>query len=260
MAITEQRDVTVANHIIRLSDLKGIAHHLEELWREEKDKAFSRLTFQAQCDDNSAFSSSSSDIFLPDSVISRKRVIRVSMSFRSASYDKQVSIDLTHGGTAYANRILVSGDDSRWVNGTVTNLSEMLDAATPQNTFIHRHFVGLSFLLAIGYGHLIMPILNFVFRYLPPSNHTSDPAQRTNLQLAIIYCVYYIALIIMGSTPATFTMAKLKDLWPSIELQIGPEHLNVERLRRTWLGIAFAGGVLPFILSAGYDLFKYLWK
>ena len=260
MAITEQRDVTVTGRIIRLNDLKTIADHLTELWNNQKDKSYSQLSFQAQCDDNSAFSSSSSDIFLPDSIISRKRVLTVKMTFRSGSYDKQASVELTHSGPAYTNRILVSGDDSRWVNGTITNISEIIDAATPQNIFIRRHSAGLTLLLALGYGHLIMPIFNIVVRNLPSSNPTINPSQRSIVQLAIIYCFYYILLISIGFTPATYTMAKLKELWPPIELQIGPEHLNTERTRRTWLGIAFAGGVLPLIISAGYDLFKYLWK
>jgi hypothetical protein len=46
------------------------------------------------------------------------------------------------------------------------------------------------------------------------------------------------------------------ELWPLIELDLGPEHLKIEKRRRARLAIVTAAIVLPILLRVLYDIVK----
>jgi len=60
----------------------------------------------------------------------------------------------------------------------------------------------------------------------------------------------------MGIPWASEVRRWLLNLWPEIELDFGPEHLKVEKLRRLRISIVFSIAIIPIILTIVYDIAK----
>ena len=257
--INEKRKVVIEGRIIRLQDIRTLAYYIEDLAKEDENAKWRRLSFDAVCADDSAFESNSSDIFEEHSAITRKRVETISMSYSSDQYDRRVTVELRHGSYHIASGLTVSGSDSRWVNGVVKHLCEIIDATPPQNQFVSKYRGWILFILSACYGFILMPLLFFVMKYISDSPSEQVDTVWTQAQLIRAYFMYYFLLLFIGFFPASFTVTKLMSLWPPIELQIGPEHTDLEKLRRRWLAAIFITAILPILVSTVYDVVKAMW-
>ena len=139
--IRESRLIKIENRVIVLTDLQKLARIIWEEYAHIKDQdAHARVRFSASCDDESVFDSENINLFSNDSVLSSKRVTSITMSFDS--YEKNANIDLriTHGeSSSYDNRIKISGQDSKWVNGTLKAFGEKVESIKPQNRFFNKY-------------------------------------------------------------------------------------------------------------------------
>jgi hypothetical protein len=66
----------------------------------------------------------------------------------------------------------------------------------------------------------------------------------------------YIVAYLGGFSPALLLIGQLKELWPAVEIQIGPEHTLVEKSRRKWMAVVITLGVLPLLVNLFYDILK----
>ena len=60
----------------------------------------------------------------------------------------------------------------------------------------------------------------------------------------------------MGFFGAFYLRNWLLSLWPTIEFDFGPEHLNIEKSRRNRILVFITFAVIPIVLTLGYDLVK----
>lgn len=269
--IAESRLIHIQDKIISIKDLKKLADFVfKEFKHIKKSDDYANIRFSATCDDKSIFSSEHPSIFDENSRLSTKHVISATITLDSYKPDvKRISIRIEHSSdnlflrSLFDNRIEVEGKNSNWVNGTLKNLEEMIDSFTPQNTFVRRHKVLLSILFALSIGTVISKILLLLVSNVPPS-----PEPPTGLAYLLIqflekypypifsYVIIYIFNLIWGIVPAIYLVSKLQALYPSVELQIGPEHKYIEKTRRQWIINSFLAGILPLILSLLYDIIK----
>lgn len=70
------------------------------------------------------------------------------------------------------------------------------------------------------------------------------------------YVIKYALTWFLGMPWTSVVTNRFKQLWPAMELQIGPEHLLTEKLRRKLLATACVLGVVPLSLAVVYDLSK----
>lgn len=256
--IRESRFASIENKIVTLQDTHRLAQILfDEDTTSKRNGQDSSISFMARCVDNSSFESEDYNIFNTESFLSRKRVLSVSMTFHRYEDNSYINIELHHGNYG-DNSITVRGTESTWVNGMTSKLSEIVDSYKPQNIFVRKHPHILNTILALGYGTVFVWII-----FLIPSNPIKNVPEWIRLlrelfdKAPIIRTLLRYAIgIPIGFFPASLTRIKLLELWPKVEIQVGPEHLLIEKRRRYWLTTIFMTGILPLLLSFIYDLAK----
>jgi hypothetical protein len=199
------------------------------------------------------------------------------MEWRSYGYetkhDKRIQIKISHAissNDSYFNKLEVKGDDSTWVNGVLANLDEYLESVAPQNTTWKIYRPYLSALLSIGIGTIIMFSLLAIVNAVPidvsvetPTNSSSQlgsllvnlaelsPFLGFILKYGIFWFVGSFSSVMLGFSGLS---NRLAELWPSVEIQVGPDHTLIERRRRFFLSQILLLGVLPLLLYLLSDL------
>lgn len=262
--IKESRYSKIENKIITTEDIQNLA---KVIWEEyEKAKSpdkYASVSFTIKCSDKSCFESSDPSIFETDSVLRTKRVDSVSICCHCYN-DSYINVELCNGNIYWGNDITVKGTDSNWVNGISKRLEDISSSFTPQNTFVKDHSIFLNILFAFGYGTIYMSILNVLLSGVEslPENRIPEWAKILRNLFETVPFLREIFEYLLGFTvgifPAVLTTDKLKKLWPSVEIQNGPEHMMIEKRRRKWLAIVFTTCILPLALSLIYDIIKAL--
>lgn len=259
ITIRETRRLTIKGRIITLESVLILAKILERERQNFSDDGGAELTFFASCTDNSTFSSNKIELFEENSPLTRKRVSYITIEFAHYKTKSRIQIGLVHGNGSYGNEVTISGTDSNWVNGILRVIEETIDSFTPQNTFLHQNDRIIRTVFSFGVGLLYLQV---IVRLIPATPIAETPGWDIKLNLALSeiplghYLFKYVLAFLIGLFPSEVLYNKLKSWWPSVELQIGPEHTLTEKQRRKWIANAVIFGVLPLAASLIYDVIK----
>ncbi len=257
--IHESRYIKFRDIILTLVDIKKLAKVVIEEYENRKPLASSAwVRFSITCDDGSRFESKDADFF-DDPIISSKRVMAIKMIY-SASQE-ELKIEISHDASGIPggirdNVVQVEGLDSKWVNSTLKKLGEIIDGFTPQKSFVIQHPKISELLAAINIGIILIGIYSLLIPYSQPSSSLIMPPMLilildTPLKIILIYFIYWMA----GLLPAKILMPKINQLWPIVELQLGPEHKLTEKQRRIQISGFFLLVVVPIILDLAKQIF-----
>ncbi|MBN3039576.1 MAG: hypothetical protein JW867_00440 [Candidatus Omnitrophica bacterium] len=256
--ITESRYSRIRDKIITLDGIYNLAKTVQEEYSQnlEKDK-YQSISFTAICFDDSRYESEDLSLFSKDSILNKKRVESINISYSSSALKLVIDIDLRHGNAAYdyGNSIRVKGGNSVWVNGIIKKLEETVSSFTPQNTFVRKYKVWLNIIFGLSLGWFFLTIYSYILSFIP-FTPKKDTAEWIILLQRICkkYPLVEHALMALLGFPVTINPAisftnKLYSLWPRIEIQIGPEHTFIESRRRRYILGAFVLVALPLLLS-----------
>jgi hypothetical protein len=232
--ILERRELIIGGRILNLANVRALAGLIEgESESFPPDKTHSpSILFTAQCGDGSSFESNDADLFLDDSIVARKRVYSVSMRLSYYPTESRISISIQHAerSTRWSrNYATVEGTDSKWVNGNIKAIEEIIESFAPQYPFVLRHKWLVQSVLALGIGRAYDFLIDFIPpRPGPPPHWVAGLHLYLHAHPLVYYGVPYLFYYAGGYFPALFFYEKLLSLWPSVELQIGPEHSNRE--------------------------------
>jgi hypothetical protein len=259
MKMLESRHSHIKQRVITLSGVRAlgtiIAHEHAEYLKKSKQVS---ISFSAYCDDDSSYESEDISLFSSDSPINQKKVHSIEITLHLFESDSYVKIQITHGDGIHQNSLTIRGSDSNWVNGITKRLEDTIAAFQPQSTWLDDYKYAIDLLFALSFGAIFVHLV-WLFPTDPP---ISTPWWARILRelfqnYPLMFPIFrYVLGIPVGIFPAELLRQKLLELWPSIELQIGPEHTLIEKKRREWLTGAVVLGVLPIILTFIYDLIK----
>lgn len=258
--ITESRNLRINDRIVTIADVRRLASVVIAKCEETRASGKNaHIKFSAICFDDSQFNSKDIELFSDHSVISSKRVSEIIINYISYDANQDISIALSHGGGDYRNYVRISGADSTWVNGTLRMLEDIISGFKPQSRLFTEYKGIIEFVFALSIGLMWIYLIDLI--PIPPLK--GDPPEWT-IKLAsalkgfelLFYFLRYVLAYWVGIWPADYLMAKLKQLWPSIELQIGPEHTFIEKRRRAWLVTTILVGMVPLLTSVVYDILK----
>lgn len=201
------------------------------------------VMYSVDATDNTSFESQSNEIFSEDQVIENRNIKKINMRFYTLDNSKNIEIQIVHSikNENSENFILVSGDYPNWVNGVLSRLTEILNLAEKQPKFKDNSGY-LMFLILVLFN-----VVYFRLFYSFLVNSTSSEI----LKIFFIIGVPLLSLIYLNKLFAYFD-----SLWPTIELQTGPNYLQkpkVNRNKAQWILVTI---ILPLILGLVYDLIK----
>ena len=246
--------------------------------RDAGDRA--NVSFELRCSDKTSYESESLELFREGGVANIKVPISIKMSFSNYEKENYIGLELTHGSfiSAYNplyNNLTVRGNDSTWVNGNFTKVKEAIDSVRPQNIWIVRHQTLFLYVIALCLGVMLYFTTDLATKLFIGQSMEHIPLENRqnwleeNLPNWALYLVVFvnkapwITYVIMWLLAWMFGLCVggpirswFLQLWPEIELDLGPEHLKIEKVRRMRLKIAFVAVVLPIIASLSYDMLK----
>jgi hypothetical protein len=200
------------------------------------------ILFSIDGRDSSSYESQSVEIFDNGQFLDAKPIQKVNMRFTLTDGMKNIEIQIVEaekGGVD--NFISVSGDNPTWVNGVLAQFSEIINSCEMQPKYSAW----------IGWGILGVLLLFEVLTFRLLARTPKDASWQA-----------WIGIIFLFGSPfyAAHVHEKLKGLYPSIELQTGPDYLQQPLQKRItfywWIGSI----IIPLLLAAAYDLAKEVFK
>ena len=255
--IRESRYSKIENRIVTREGVFKLASlvHQEYLSAKQGTKHCS-VSYMVTCSDNSSFESEDPSIFDKESFLISKKVETIEITYHQYETNSYINISLRHGSD-YGNSITVRGTDSTWVNGITKKLEEAVDSFQPQNTFVKKHKWMFNVIFGLSLGAIFIWIIMII-----PSDPPKDQPPAWVMVLRSLFERFpplrlifkYLLGLPVGIFPASLLTEKLIALWPSIEIQVGPDHTLLEKKRRKWILNVVIMGVLPLLLSLIYDI------
>lgn len=257
--IIENRQTVIRRKVLTLESVRAVARVLlaeyEGLAEDEKPKA--QLTFTIRCDDGSSYQSEGIELLADDSVITQKRITNVTLSYFHYPTKSRVEVALRHG--SIEGTITVTGSNRKWVAGMQDALSGLFQSFRPQNNPFEKYSKWIGFAAAMGIGSILVFLISLLSFEPPKEEDRQKYLWLTDALVAFPFLKYVIkySLTWFVGMPWTSSLEnRFSNLWPSIELQIGPEHLQTEKLRRNLLIQFSVLAVVPLLLAVIYDIAK----
>ena len=258
MAVRENRLFIIERKIISLKNIRELASVIWGEYEQAKEgDSTAYILFSVKCFDNSSFEGEDISIFEEDSLITKRRVKSVTIEFR-ASKSKFIKLRLIHGYTTTDEKKEVSdsdmeigGDDIMWVGGISDKLNNIVQALPNQEAFILNHqgklMLGAIAVGIYGFG-LGMDIIDAGKSPAYWSGSTGDIVGKSFAALVFGGLIGFF--IIQGAF-----LNRINEIWPITELQVGPEHMLLEKKKRAFLWQLWTLIVLPIVIAVMLSFF-----
>lgn len=269
----ETKKCHIKDKVFNIDDLKRFAKIFEEqaTLARENDEHHTH-NYELNFSDDTTVESEALDILENDILFNTKRPITVQFSFLNYTLNRRFTLSLNHGDASYGNTIIVSGQEREWINDIFARLTEALNGVIPQESWIKRHPTLLLNIIALGIGtlglFLIFSAADLVLLYTDFTKHIKPPKEggfrytlgqfiRSNLWFC--YTITWAWKLLAGYALGAFEVRRwFLDLWPSIELDLGPEHLKIEKKKRKKIYTVFCLVIIPIIATIIFDIIKFI--
>lgn len=243
--IREKRRLSFSYKRITPEIIRSFSNLIEEevsILKNQNDESY-YVMYSVYANDSTSFESQSNHIFSDNPIVGNRIIRKVNMRFYTLDNSKNIEIQIFHTiqDENSENFILVSGDNTNWVNGILTRLTEIINLAENQPKFKEKS----GFLL-----FLVLILFNIVYFRL----FYSFLVNSTSNEFFHIFFIIGVPILSLIYFNKLFTY--FNNLWPTIELQTGPNYLQKpknDRNRGQWI---FVSIVLPLILALVYDIIK----
>lgn len=182
----------------------------------------------------SKYDTGSDTVFDEGKLLNENKILEVSMNFHTENNGKNIDIYICQSleGTT-KNRIEVGGIDEIWVNGTCVIFEKILEQCEKPPHLISK--VGpISLIFWTISCFLYYRFIDTLSCFPKGSNWTSISLVAGTLLFGLYF--YRIALYI-------------REMFPSVELMTGPEHMNTSYVKRQYLLWIVSQIVIPVALG-----------
>jgi hypothetical protein len=244
----EARVVDVENKIYRLKDIRSLVEILWNEYKSDQENGYDpEFAISIYFEDISLYRSEHIEI-LDEEYILSKKVDKIAAVYRNSDLDRTIDIEITHGDRTKDNRIIVIGKDTNWVNGRLSKVKTVINGITPQISFLNRYRKIIHPIISINIGFLFIKVLNVFI--ITGNNENSELITDNQFALWVIRLPLYYFL---GVVAAEYLYKKAEILWPSVDIQIGPEHtLKSKKLKKIMKFVVLVL-LIPLILQIIYD-------
>ena len=266
MSIKQNRIINLSSRIFMLKDIRAFAVIIfeeyknvsKELNTEVLDENGIFINFLVRCSESKSFKSNDISILDESSIINNYRMRSIEIEFKE-SKNKHIKLKLVNGSIYNKEQNLyytdseieIEGNEYSWVTNIEDKFEGAINNVTPQEDYVKR-FGKLIYLIAFIVGTIafgfIFDLLNKIIgteKYIP---YWKDAIQTKSDFALNVFCASFLGGFIFGSIVSE-KVKKFYDYYPLIELQVGPEHLLIEKIKKNHLRNIIIYIAIPIIVS-----------
>lgn len=229
--------------IFTIKEVIEIAKIFEKIANSAKNKDRNNLTYKVFCEGGTEYGDTNIRIFTDD-LISLERIKQIDIHYYNFSNETDVKISVRNGrlDTFIYNQISVQGPDNTWVNGIHTEIINVIDKSKNQNKFFSDwNFKKSLSLLCIIFTTLMILTVISMGKLLPP---TQEKELLAMISIAVWFSVGVISVNISAKIDKI-----IYEIYPNIEIQMGPNHMLKEKNRRKFLASVLLTLIFPNLIS-----------
>jgi hypothetical protein len=247
-SVVETRTLSFKNIIVSPEGIRAVADILTDaINRQKTPESLIKTSYGINAEGQISFNSTSSDIFNNKGPLESHRISQIGMSAWDFESDSRIEVSFTHGDSGYGNTAKITSPDSMWVSGVTHKLQEAVGKFKKQPDWPRKFIPLLGVLAAVSIGVTVTLIFSLIQKY---AFHVQATASRPHLvELLLTTSGFLISIVVIGAVPAWYLTSKLADLWPTVELQMGQEWVQIEKKRRNMLWSFITIIIVPIILS-----------
>jgi hypothetical protein len=241
--IRERRRVPFEYRRITPDTIRAISAIIEEEISSLSKKDDYYILYSIDATDNFFYESESNQIFSENEIIEKRIIKKVSMKFYTKNNSKNIDVLITHSlkNENLENYILVSGDDKNWVNGVLSRLSEVIELCEKQPKI--GNMSGIIMFLTL----ILFNVVYFRYCYSYITDIISN---------GLLIMFFMLGIPVLSFVCTIKFLDYIDNLWPSIELQTGPNYQQIPKINRDKAMLIFLSVFLPLLLAFIYDLIK----
>ena len=235
-AVRERRKIVISNVRISPETIRQLAAVIDS----EADQEAESAVFSVDAMDNSSYESQSSAIFDRNGLLEKKPMQKVTMQYRRNDFSKNIEVQIIQTvAPVQDNYVSVSGDDSLWVNGMISKMTEILTLSEQ----VPRFVAALEHLSWVFFIATMVLYFRFIIFYGITEAQGWFP----------LFCVLGIPIATLYSYTKAYEF--MKSLWPAVELQTGAEYMNSPRRARNITWQIFAVVLAPILIGIGFEIY-----
>lgn len=282
--IIETRTLKISDRIIKSQDIRRLFSDLEnEFNRLDKiteadldrilvDKKYNKYTeaekvqekkylkqyisksLKIKACDGSVYVGQSEEILASGGILDTKQISTIDFNFLDNNHKSSLSINLRHTTSDNWNEVTVQGIDSLWVNGIIQKIENFLDSIERQTTWFKNYSLLIAIFITVCIALVTSAlILNFLILL-----NQIFPSESDSIKISIqsIRVMTFFMMLGISSYPAIKIFEKIKELWPTVELQTGQDYLQVNKQKRNKIWLIFSLIIIPTVLTILAELIE----
>jgi hypothetical protein len=225
--VKKARTITVSEKVFTSEDLRRIAAIFDRQ-RQLAEKSDHRASteYGVRFEDQTTLETDSTGIFTDESLAFTSRPVRVNMSFRNYTLNRNMSLSLQHGD--YGSEARITAQEEAWLSENFMALFEALGKVRPQVFWWKKHGTLSVSLIAFGIGASV-DLLGSLLKNLIGPPTVSLPQGLESFMYFIdalpkffLYVLRGLWLLITGFLGGAFPLyGWLQSAWPDVEFDFG---------------------------------------
>ena len=256
MAIKQTASINIENKVFTEDNIIKLLKMVESL---KNDEARDYVSLEIKSTDNVSYQIDDGDLDEVRPFLKEKKISSLSATYGQLGGDNRLRVEIQTNGFS-GSYITVTSADKNWFNSNRAEFLDYLKSLKPQINFYIEHRRPLLHLARLGTGWLMVMVLLSAVNALAPYffgdiQPVDNPPQWLEALGSILispiffFIFYSVIAYFQGGLFADTLFRKIDKLWPGIELNFGPEHLNNTKAARQAVGYALNVIIIPIALS-----------
>jgi hypothetical protein len=194
--------------------------------------------------DNSKYSFSSGEMEEAIGILKSKRIKEIELNFIEKASETRFTVKLRQSGTVSdQGYVLLESNDINWMNECLKGMEDFLFSCKNQSVFIRKNKIPIIISIIAILSYFLLNLIEFFIK-----TEVSFPKIVGNIFRDDL--IYYIILFVMvTATPSVLIYRLLRKLYPSIEIQTGPQSGKVQKEKRKKMLLIVLIIIVPVVIS-----------
>lgn len=260
MPITQTISIDIKNKVFLENDIIKLLKMIES--QQGRDAAY--LSIELISTDGIGYQIDKNGIKDVATILEEKKISSLNVTYGGVHHDKRIRVEISTGRYRDSS-IELSSSNKAWFNSKRTEFTDYLNSIKSQTNFYIEHRRILLHITRLAIGWLMVPVMltatnafmTPIWASIPPIEN--PPEWLKNIGVILLnpffsFLFYSVLAYIQGGLFGDALFSRIDKLWPKIELNFGPSHLNRTEAKRKAVGYAVTVVIIPIILSTVFFL------